>query len=45
MKTKTPKVWQNINNRTPDFLIKNIYEAQLSSSKTKGENPPLTNKL
>ena len=40
MKTKTPKVWQNINNRTPDFLIKNIYEAQLSSSKTRGHSMP-----
>ena len=40
MKTKTPKVWQNISNRTPDFLIKNIYEAQISSSKTRGHLMP-----
>ena len=40
MKTKTPKVWQNINNRTPDFLIKTIYERQLESSKTRGHLKP-----
>ena len=40
MKTKTPKVWQNINNRTPDFLINNIYERQLCSSSERGHSRP-----
>lgn len=40
MKTKTPKIWQDLANRTPDFLIKSIYERQLASSRTRGHIRP-----
>ena len=40
MKNTTPKIWQDLANRTPDFLIKSIYKAQLSSSKTRGHSTP-----
>ena len=40
MKNTTPKIWQDLANRTPDFLIKSIYERQLSSSKTRGHSMP-----
>ena len=40
MKTKTPKVWQNINKRTQDLLIKTIYERQVKSSRTRGHSRP-----
>ena len=40
MKNTTPKVWQDLANRTPDFLIKSIYERQLASSRTRGHSMP-----
>lgn len=40
MKNTTPKIWQNPNNRTPDFLIKTIYKSQLKSSRTRGHSRP-----
>lgn len=40
MKNTTPKIWQDLANRTPDFLIKSIYERQLANSKTRGHSRP-----
>lgn len=40
MKNTTPKIWQDLNNRTPDFLIKTIYERQLCSSSERGHSRP-----
>ena len=40
MKNTTPKIWQDLANRTPDFLIKSIYERQLASSRTRGHSRP-----
>ena len=37
---KTPLVWQKLENRTVEFLIKEIYNRQKNSSKFRGHNLP-----